>query len=59
MNRRNFLWNSLAMGTLLSGAIPFSCKRFAANLPANITDFSATDLSMAIQNKQVSCVEVM
>lgn len=59
MNRRNFLWNSLAMGTLLSGAIPFSCKRFAVNLPANITDFSATDLSMAIQNKQVSCVEVM
>lgn len=42
----------------MSATLTFS-SAFAAGLPANITDLSATQLSMAIKDKQVSCVEVM
>ncbi len=59
MKRRKFIKNALAIGAVLSVPLPYSCKRFASSLPADITDFSATDLSLAIKTKQVSCVEVM
>ena len=59
MYRRRFIKNSLALGTLLSVPLPFSNRLFAANLPSSITDFSASELSIAIKTKQVSCIEVM
>jgi len=42
-------------------ALPLAVGRhaFAAALPANITDFTAIDLSAAIRVQEVSCVEVM
>jgi amidase len=59
MDRRKFLKNTLAFGTLLSAPLPISVRLFAANLPADLTDLSASDLSIAIRTKQASCVEVM
>lgn len=59
MNRRHFLKSSLVTATTLSLPLPFSCKQFAASLPADLTALSATNLSIAIKTKQASCVEVM
>ena len=59
MERRKFLKNSLALGALLSVPLPFSTQLSTANLPTDLTDLSATELSIAIRTKQVSCVEVM
>lgn len=59
MDRRIFLKNTLAFGTLLSLPLPFSTRLFAANLPSDLTDLSASELSIAIRTKQASCVEVM
>jgi len=58
MNRRKFIKNTLAATATL--AIPYSCQTAAANkVVTQITDWSAVDLSNAIQSKEVSCVEVM
>ena len=59
MDRRKFLKNTFAFGALLSAPLPISVRLFAANLPADLTDLSASDLSIAIRTKQASCVEVM
>lgn len=59
MQRRKFLKNTLALGTALSVPLPFSNRLFAANLASNLTDLSASQLSIAIRTKQASCVEVM
>ncbi|MCK5468748.1 MAG: hypothetical protein KAI99_09565 [Cyclobacteriaceae bacterium] len=59
MDRRKFLKNTFAFGALLSAPLPISARLFAANLPADLTDLSASDLSIAIRTKQASCVEVM
>ncbi len=59
MDRRKFIKNTLALGAVLSVPIPFSSRLFAANLPSDLTDLSASDLSIAIRTKQASCVEVM
>tara|TARA_R110002049_G_scaffold307706_1_gene508993 strand:+ start:672 stop:2165 length:1494 start_codon:yes stop_codon:yes gene_type:complete len=59
MDRRKFLKNTLALGAVLSVPLPFSNSLFASNLASDLTDFSASDLSIAIRMKQVSCVEVM
>lgn len=60
MHRRQFL-QALSLSPWL-GATTLSLaarQAFAANLPADITAFSALDLSAAIHNGEVSCVEVM
>lgn len=58
MLRRQFL-HAAVTGTSLA-ALPLSVQSaFAASLPADITHFPALDLSAAIHNRQVSCVEVM
>ena len=57
MNRRKFIKNTVAASAALS--IPYSCRMSKSQLAANITDWSALDLSNAIQTKTVSCVEVM
>lgn len=59
MHRRKFLKNTLALGAVLSVPLPFSSRLFAANLASDLTDFSASELSIAIKTKQASCVEVM
>ncbi|MDE0509292.1 MAG: amidase, partial [Gammaproteobacteria bacterium] len=59
MKRRDFLATGIHMGVgalALSGA---TRRTFAAALPAEITAFSAGDLSTAIASRQVGCVEVM
>lgn len=57
MNRRTFVKNTLAVGAALS--VPYACRMDKNMLSAQITDWSAWDLSNAIKTKQVSCVEVM
>ena len=59
MDRRKFIKNTLALGAVLSVPLPFSSRLFAANLTSDLTDLSASDLSIAIRTKQASCVEVM
>jgi len=59
MNRRKFIKNTFVFGAVLSVPLPFSSRLFAANLPSNLTDLSASELSIAIKTKQASCVEVM
>lgn len=59
MNRRGFIKNISGLG--LACAIPTGVRNtlFAASLPSDITDLTATQLSAAIRAKQVSCAEVM
>ncbi len=59
MKRRKFLKNTAAFATLLSTPFSYSHGLFTGNLPADITELSASDLSVAIREKQISCVEVM
>lgn len=59
MKRRQFIKNTAAYSTLLSIPFPSSSSLFAANLPSDLTDLSASDLSLAIRTKQASCMEVM
>lgn len=58
MDRRSFLKKSITLGAV--PALGFQgASLFAAQLPANIVDFSATQLSQAIRLGSVSCAEVM
>ncbi|GAB5498330.1 MAG: amidase [Pseudohongiellaceae bacterium] len=58
MHRRQFLKAATVNAAML--ALPLSARRaFAADLPSDITAFTARDLSTAIHNGAVSCVEVM
>lgn len=58
MHRRQFLKAASVSGAML--ALPLSIQRsFAASLPSDITAFTARQLSSAIHNGDVSCVEVM
>lgn len=59
MNRRRFLKDSAASAALLSFPFGYSHGVFVGNLPADLTGLSASDLSVAIREKQVSCIEVM
>ncbi len=59
MKRRTFVKNSGALGASLAVPLPFSARLFKAHLPTDITELSAADLSAAIKERQVSCVEVM
>ena len=59
LNRRQFLKGTASLGAAL--ALPFLRPRASASqaLPADITSMSASRLSDAIRDRQVSCVEVM
>jgi amidase len=59
MDRRLFIKNTAACGAILTVPFPFSNRLFAASLSSDLTDLSASDLSLAIRTKQVSCAEVM
>ena len=55
MDRRQFLGGASSVGVALS----LPAKLEASEIPADITDLSASGLSAAIREQQVSCVEVM
>ena len=58
MKRREFIAGTTALGAVL--ILPQrQAKLFAASLPADLTSLSASDLSTAIRQREVSCVEVM
>ncbi len=55
MDRREFLGGASVMGMAMS----LPADILAADLPADITSMSASELSAAIRQRHVSCVEVM
>ncbi len=55
MDRREFLGGTAVAGLSMS----FPADILAADMPANITELSASALSSAIRQRHVSCVEVM
>jgi amidase len=59
MKRRKFLTTSTAFAVLVAAPFSYSHSVFKGNLPSDITGLSASDLSFAIREKQISCVEVM
>ena len=59
MDRRRFLTTSIIAGTALLLPGLGSRRAFAAALPTQIVDFSALQLSRAIHERNVSCIEVM
>lgn len=59
MNRRKFLKAGAASAALLSVPFGYSHGVFVGNLSSDLTDLTASNLSVAIREKQVSCVEVM
>ncbi len=59
MNRRRFIGSATGLGAALAFPARRSRRLLANQLPANVVGFSASQLSAAIQQRQVSCVEVM
>ncbi len=59
MKRRQFLHNTVKVGAAMTFSLNSFSQAFAASLPADITDLSASQLSLAIRGKQLSSVEVM
>ena len=59
MNRRQFLKAGSYLSAAYALPLTVSKQLFAANLPADLVDFTATDLSIAIRDKHTSCTEVM
>ncbi len=58
-SRRNFLGASIQAGAAALAMSGIARRAFAAALPADITAFSAIDLSTAIAVREVSCREAM
>lgn len=59
MKRREFLSTSLQGSIAASISMLVPAGLLASELPADITDLSASKLSAAIRDRQVSCLEVM
>ena len=59
MHRRQFLRSAVTLGTAITLPAAFYKSAFSANLPAEITGFTAIQLSDAIRLRTVSCREVM
>ena len=59
MNRRQLLKAGSYLSAAYALPLTVSKQLFAANLPADLVDFTATDLSIAIRDKHTSCTEVM
>ena len=55
MDRREFLGGASVMGVAMS----LPADILAADMPADITSMGASDLSAAIRQRHVTCVEVM
>ncbi|MBT4254928.1 MAG: amidase, partial [Gammaproteobacteria bacterium] len=59
MKRREFLSKGLTVSTAVALGSSSLSQSFAAELPADIINMSASKLSAAIRQRQVSCEEVM
>lgn len=59
MHRRQFLRSAVTLGTAIALPTAFYKSAFSANLPTEITGFTAIQLSDAIRLRTVSCSEVM
>ena len=59
MDRRSFMGYATSVGALSALPVVASRSVSASELPANLTDLSATLLSAAIRERVVSCREVM
>ena len=59
MNRRKFLGNATGLGIALAFPAARSIWLIAGQVPSDLTSLSASQLSAAIKQSQVSCVEVM
>jgi len=59
MNRREFLSDATGLGIALALPAVRSYRLMASQLPADLTSLSASQLSAAIKQKHLSCVEVM
>ncbi len=59
MKRREFLNASLQGSLAVSASMFLPARLLASELPADITELSASKLSAAIRARQVSCLEVM
>ena len=59
MNRRKFLGNATGLGITLAFPAARSNWLIAGQVPSELTSLSASQLSVAIKQSQVSCVEVM
>ena len=59
MKRRQFIRSSATLAAAVSLSSVDIERLFAASLPADITDFTANELSQAIRQGSVSCTEVM
>lgn len=59
MKRRDFVRKSLHGSLALSAAMLLPRQLLASEMPADITSLSATQLSAAIRQRQVACLEVM
>ena len=59
MNRRQLLKTGSYLSVAYALPLTVSRQLFAANLPADLIDLTATDLSIAIREKHISCAEVM
>lgn len=59
MKRRGFLRSSLAVGVTSSITGLTGCITASSEFSADLTDLSASELSIAIRDKHASCVEVM
>lgn len=59
MDRREFMGGASGVGITMAMSATSSGKAKASELPGDITDMSASRLSLAIKQREVSCVEVM
>lgn len=59
LNRRQFLESTSGLGAALALPLLRTGTLLAQELPAEITSMSASQLSAAIREGQVRCVEVM
>ena len=59
MDRRRFIKNTASLSATVSWPFVGSSGLFGSDLPADLTELSATDLSIAIKDKHTSCVQVM
>lgn len=59
MKRREFLNKSVKSSLFVATSISLPSRLLGSDLPADITELSASNLSAAIRERQVSCVDVM
>jgi len=60
VDRRQFLRSATDLGMMLAiSSVGGGCKTSSVALPEDLTTLNASELSVAIRERQVSCVEVM